>query len=76
METSGGTDNPSNWSPDKETATLVIFATLVILDDFEPGIFFEDFELGSFFEGFELGALVGGLVHRSALLSTRKTAEE
>jgi hypothetical protein len=55
METSGGTDNPSNWSP------------LVILDDFEPGIFFEDFELG---------ALVGGLVHRSALLSTRKTAEE
>jgi hypothetical protein len=52
------------------------------LDDFEPGSFFEpgfffvDFELGFFFEGFELGALMGGLVHRLALLSTRKTVEE
>jgi hypothetical protein len=54
------------------------FLSLVtfFFEDFELGFFFEGFELGFFFEGFELGALMGGLVHRSALLSTRKTAEE
>lgn len=57
METSWGNDIPSTSPPDRETATLVIF---------------EDLELGAFFEDFELGALVGGLLHRSALLSRRR----
>ncbi len=44
-------------TPDRETATLFIF---------------EDFELGASFEDFAYGAIVGGLVHRSALLSRRR----